>query len=281
MAILEHSGSSGHGEGDITQQLWSLITQLGEQLSQNQSMSVALYTLAGKVKHQTANLQTGFVLRRFNSDKTQEEYDAALEQMNTTMGAENQALANDNRQLSNLIKEYEQTLETLMSTFRTRAQSVQERELSLIRDFEAKLLAREEENGDRELQAHSAISVAIVRLSYLLRRLLRAQGGEDVDPPPSPADEAAEREPWTAAQAAHHALEREIELARLEKENEELRRMLGMLPSNPPTRSSSEHQPSFHHHQGQGSLAQGGAFQQHSHADKSSGVMSSGYGQTY
>jgi hypothetical protein len=105
--------------------------------------------------------------------------------------------------------------------------------LSLIRDFESKLLALEEQNAIAELQVDSAISVAFSRLSYLLRQLLRAQGGEDVDPPPSPIDEAAEREPWTAAQAADHALEREIELARLEKENEELRRMLGLLPAQP------------------------------------------------
>lgn len=44
MAILEG------GETDLTMQLWALITQLSEQLSQNQSMSVALYTMAGKVK---------------------------------------------------------------------------------------------------------------------------------------------------------------------------------------------------------------------------------------
>jgi len=248
-----------YGEGDLTHQLWSLITQLGEQLSQNQSMSVALYTLAGKVKHQTANLQTGFVLRRFNTDKTQEEYDAALDNMNATMGAENQALANDNKQLSNLIKEYEQTLETLMATFRTRAQSVQERELSLIRDFEAKLLAREEENAELELRVHSDISVAVARLSYLLRQLLRAQGGEDVDPPPSPADEAAEREPWTAAEAADHALEREIELARLEKENEELRRMLGLVPPCPPPGTSVGNAGS-RHQQTHGTDDQSGAF---------------------
>jgi len=42
----------------------------------------------------------------------------------------------------------------------------------------------------------------------------------------------AAREPWTApaVTGADHALEREIELARLEKENEELRRMLGIAP---------------------------------------------------
>lgn len=47
-----------------------------------------------------------------------EEYDAELEQMNQSMAAENQALAHDNKQLSGLIKEYESTLDTLMSACR-------------------------------------------------------------------------------------------------------------------------------------------------------------------
>jgi hypothetical protein len=103
------------------------------------------------------------------------------------------------------------------------------------------LLALEEQNASQELDGKSDISVAIARLSYIFRQLLRAQGGEDVDPPASPADEAAEREPWTAAKAADHALDREIELARLEKENEELRRMLGLLPATYHSSESSNY----------------------------------------
>lgn len=41
--------------------------------------------------------------------------------MNAQMSADNLALQNDNKQLSALIKEYEQTLESLMTTFRNRA----------------------------------------------------------------------------------------------------------------------------------------------------------------
>ena len=44
-----------------------------------------------------------------------EEYEAEVENMNTVMMAENQSLQHDNKQLNALIKEYEQTLETLMS----------------------------------------------------------------------------------------------------------------------------------------------------------------------
>jgi hypothetical protein len=44
MVILENSG-----EYDLMQ-LWAIITELGEQLSQNRSMSVSLGGLAGKIK---------------------------------------------------------------------------------------------------------------------------------------------------------------------------------------------------------------------------------------
>jgi len=50
-----------------------------------------------------------------------EDYDAELERMNTAMMAENQALQHDNKQLNTLIKEYETTLEVVMSLFRQRA----------------------------------------------------------------------------------------------------------------------------------------------------------------
>lgn len=44
--------------------------------------------------------------------------------MTNAIAAENQALQYDNKQLNLLIKEYEQTLETLMTTFRKRAVSL-------------------------------------------------------------------------------------------------------------------------------------------------------------
>lgn len=48
-------------------------------------------------------------------------YDAELEHMSTSLAAENQTLQHDNKQLGALIREYEQTLESVMSAFRRRA----------------------------------------------------------------------------------------------------------------------------------------------------------------
>ena len=53
-----------------------------------------------------------------------EEYDAELERMNVAMSTENQGLQYDNKQLNSLLKEYEQTLDSVMTTFRKRAVSL-------------------------------------------------------------------------------------------------------------------------------------------------------------
>lgn len=110
---------------------------------------------------------------------------------------------------------------------------MQERELSLIREYETKLLAREEENATQELSTSTALSESFARLSHLLRLILRSQAGEDVEPPTEPRnldDDEEDREPWATIDPSDYSMEREIELARLEKENEELRRMIGLLP---------------------------------------------------
>ncbi|KAJ7069900.1 hypothetical protein C8F01DRAFT_1016107 [Mycena amicta] len=242
MTILDNSD-------DALGKLWQLIQDLSDQLNQNRDVSAAIYHQAGGIKTQAIHAQTGFVLRRFNLDKPKDVYDAELERMNTSITAENVALQHDNKQLNALIREYEQTLETLMNTFRNRANDVQERELALSREYESQLLARQEECDSQDLNSSTIVYESLVRISYVLRQLLRIQGGEPPEPGPpalqaesdeprefsvddrEPWSTLAAREPWTSVDAAgaDHALEREIELARLEKENEELRRMLGTV----------------------------------------------------
>ena len=107
---------------------------------------------------------------------------------------------------------------------------MQERELSLIREYETKLLGLEEENSGQELKQSTETSESLRRIAHLLRQLLRSQGGEEV----CSAEVDEEWAPWkTIGQvSADYAMDREIELARLEKENEELKRMMGLLPAH-------------------------------------------------
>ncbi|KAI0081571.1 hypothetical protein K474DRAFT_1247431 [Panus rudis PR-1116 ss-1] len=248
MAVMESPS-----ENEIMR-IWNLLNEVSDQLSQNRSLSISLHSIAGSVKTQAIHNQTGFVLRRYNLDKSQEEYDAELERMNASMSAENQVLANDNKQLNALIKEYEETLQNIMATFRNRANEVQQRELAIIREYEEKLLVRETEELVKALEASTSQHDSLSRLGNTLRSMMRSLNGEDPEYLPedyqSPDDplnshypstlsltlptgvnsldlnesDVAERERQLAA--AEWALEREAELARLERENEHLRRLL-------------------------------------------------------
>lgn len=104
-------------ETDIMATLWAVITELSEQLNQNRALAVSLYAQASGIKTQAFHTQTGFVLRRFNLDKSKEEYEGELDRINSAMISENMSLQHDNKQLNGLIKEYEQTLDTLMSKY--------------------------------------------------------------------------------------------------------------------------------------------------------------------
>lgn len=226
------------GDSELVR-LLNIIQELSEQLSQNRSLASSLYTATGTVKTQAAHSQTGFVLRRFNLDKTKEAYDAELQRMNVSLASDNQTLQHDNKQLGILIREYEQTLENVMSAFRTRARDVQEHELAFIRDYESKLLKKESENLLRALTTSTSESVSLGRMSDALRRLMRLLNGEDVsshsgssspDGSSSPADGVFE---FDEGRRDDRALEQEIELARLQKENVILRRMLNLqLPES-------------------------------------------------
>lgn len=91
----------------------------------------------------------------------------------------------------------------------TRSQGdVQDSELKLIRTYESKLLEKEEENSRLELEDGIAFSDAIAKLSALLRAILKCQVGEGEE-----------------HDAQDRAMEREIELVRLQCENEHLRRL--------------------------------------------------------
>ncbi|KIM89386.1 hypothetical protein PILCRDRAFT_813313 [Piloderma croceum F 1598] len=225
--------------------LWGIISELSEQLSQNRSLAVSLYGQADSVNGQAVHGQTGFVLRRFNLDKPKDVYESELERMNVVMTEDNHALQQDNKQLNALIKEYEQTLETVMSAFRNRAREVQERELAVIREFESRILSLQDEDSAKRLAASTAQSESLARLSRSFRQFMRSVGGEEVDrPSPDDSPKTEDFESWSvASSSAELALERDCELARLEKENEELRRMLGMNMRDSRAQSSNANEP--------------------------------------
>lgn len=111
--------------------------------------------------------------------------------------------------------------------------AAQQHELTQTRHYETLLLARESSSMNSELSSNIQTNTSLQRLAQNLRLLLRSLAGEE-DPESAkeeddkPLEELADfigdetRDDW--------AVERESEIARLQKENEELRRMLGIDP---------------------------------------------------
>ncbi|KAG7452123.1 uncharacterized protein BT62DRAFT_926343 [Guyanagaster necrorhizus] len=239
--------------------VWQLVHELSEQLAHNQKLTATLQSQARSLQTQAAHNSTGFVLRRFNTDITKEVFESELERMNAQIIIENQTHLHENKQLSMLLKEYEGTMDTVMTKFRNHALAAQQHELTLTRHYEALLMARENQTLSADLSSSTNMSRSLERLSHNLRNLLRSMAGENPDAEPhhlrsqseveyedgssnmlidpvelqSLLDALDEHASYTNASGREDwAMERECEIARLERENSELRKMLGIDASS-------------------------------------------------
>ncbi|RDB28463.1 hypothetical protein Hypma_016033 [Hypsizygus marmoreus] len=227
--------------------VWQLVYDLSEQLAHNQKLTNTLQVQAGSLKTRAAHAGTGFALRRFNTDITKETFESELERMNAGIIIENQILLQENKQLSLLLKEYESTMETIMSKFRNYALAAQQHELTLTRHYESLLHRRESQSQSSDLTSSTETTQSLHRLSHHLRGLLRSLAGETPDPSDPIFDGTLDPDydagsPVALEELEHlldvlaggeegegqsdWAMQREAEIARLERENEELRRLL-------------------------------------------------------
>jgi hypothetical protein len=136
--------------------LWQLVHELSEQLAHNQKISLTLQAQADELKVRTLtgapvslNLALGrinhfiaeMVFRFVDTIQTSQRvcsvhrndscllitsllpeiFESEIERANAQIFIENQTLLHENKQLSVLLKEYEGTMETIMSKFRSHA----------------------------------------------------------------------------------------------------------------------------------------------------------------
>ncbi|WFD35240.1 hypothetical protein MCUN1_002091 [Malassezia cuniculi] len=203
--------------GEADEQLWGLILELSAQLSANQktceSIRSELNQMQGKVMHAT----TGYALRRFNVDLSQETFTTQLERLNAQLVIENQTLAHEARQLGALLRETENTLETVMAKFRAFSHATQRYGLELNAYYEQRLGDEAAKRDSLELSGEEQRNDAIKRLGDLVQRTLGVLDSEDGD-----------------------ELDGATELERLRVENGMLRGLLDMqrsmsLPEEPAT----------------------------------------------
>ncbi|KAG6915258.1 hypothetical protein DXG01_012443 [Tephrocybe rancida] len=243
--------SSGDMDSDILR-LWQLVHELSDQLALNQKFTAALQAQAGTLKVQAAHAGSGFALRRYNTDISKEAFESELERTSAQTIIENQTLLYENKQLSLLLKEYEGTMETIMSKFRNHALAAQRHELTLTRHYEMLLQTRETHSMSSDLLTSTETAHVLQRLSHHLRGLLRSLSGAppdpkdplyddpEHDPEHDPSSDSDSESPAPVGVPELEALldaldpdfdwasDREAEILRLEAENKELRRMLGI-----------------------------------------------------
>jgi uncharacterized coiled-coil protein SlyX len=106
-------------EGEELQRLWALVSELSNQLSANRQLCLSLQAQADELKGQALHTGTGYTLRRFNLDISREKFDSELEKLNSQLVMENQSLSHENKQMNLLLREYENTLESVMAKFRS------------------------------------------------------------------------------------------------------------------------------------------------------------------
>ncbi|ODN74481.1 hypothetical protein L202_06865 [Cryptococcus amylolentus CBS 6039] len=159
--------------------LWSLVGELSEQLSNNRALVTQLKARADNIQGQAVHAGTGFPLRRFNVDISAEKFQTELEAFSSHLVLENQQLQHENKQLNALLKEYEQTLETVMSKFRGVAHTSQQHDLSLHSYYTHLLQTLQTAHSSAQLHDSTSLSLLLNRLSTLLRSALRSMQGED------------------------------------------------------------------------------------------------------
>ncbi|EIW64041.1 uncharacterized protein TRAVEDRAFT_138454 [Trametes versicolor FP-101664 SS1] len=220
-------------DGDLMR-AWTILNELSEQNAMNQRLAVTLAEQAHSLKNEAKTLATGITLRRVNTDISKETFESELERQNAHIIIENHTLLQENKQFSALLEEYEQTMETVMSKFRAHSSAAQQHELSLTRHYEALMQSLDSSLASTDLSHNTTTTLSLHRLAQTLRVLLQSLNGEpsELHPPPDEPTSAiaAPSDPLATLLDARDdwALERETEISRLERENEELRRALGI-----------------------------------------------------
>ncbi|CAG7847791.1 SubName: Full=Uncharacterized protein {ECO:0000313/EMBL:CCA71184.1} [Serendipita indica DSM 11827] len=236
--------------------IWLLVSELSEQLNQNNRVAADLQAQIHTLKEQADATSKSTKLSRYNTDISNELFHSELERSTVAQIIENQGLLQENRQLTALMTEYEQTLETIMTKFRHYTAPAIEKEVALRRHYEGILAASEDQQSTQTYNLH-ALSQSLQQLQVLLQMALKNEQGvglDSLDEISSLQANSLEIEPASATamdttsnelpeEGVNWAVEREVEIARLEKENEELRRQLGILEGPDDKESEREMSP--------------------------------------
>ncbi|KAH9065889.1 hypothetical protein EDB87DRAFT_1554865, partial [Lactarius vividus] len=164
-------------EGDFIFRAWQIISDISDQLAHNQKFASSLLSQAESLKVRPPHLsRSESTLRRFNVDISKEALESELERTNAQIIIENHTLQQENKQLGLLLKEYEQTVETIMTKFRSHTVAAQQHQASLTEYYD--LLLAHEPPPPAEPANNPALNIALHRLNRALQAALHSIGGD-------------------------------------------------------------------------------------------------------
>ncbi|KAH8997446.1 hypothetical protein EDB92DRAFT_1813876 [Lactarius akahatsu] len=168
-------------EGDFIFRAWQIISDISDQLAHNQKFASSLLSQAESLKADAGSLKSESTLRRFNVDISKDAFlaealESELERSNAQIIIENHTLQQENKQLSLLLKEYEQTVETIMTKFRSHTVAAQQHQVSLTEYYD--LLLAHEPPPPAEPANNPTLNIALHRLNRALQAALHSIGGD-------------------------------------------------------------------------------------------------------
>ncbi|KAH9982739.1 hypothetical protein BGW80DRAFT_43637 [Lactifluus volemus] len=165
-------------EGDFFLRAWQIINEISDQLAHNQKFTSSLLSQAETLQAEAGNVKLDFTLKRFNVDISKESLESELERTNAQIIIENHALQQENKQLSLLLKEYEQTMDTIMMKFRSHTQdAARHHQVTLTEHYE--ILLAHEPSLSSQLATDPALNTSLHRLHRVLQAALLCITGHD------------------------------------------------------------------------------------------------------
>ncbi|KAG9298760.1 hypothetical protein G9A89_012828 [Geosiphon pyriformis] len=149
---------------------WQLVSELCSQLANNRNQIQSLEQQVTELQNR-ANEFTGPLIRASIRAPPFESGSSEIERQNLRLIYENQQLNEENAALSLLVKEYETTLQVVMSKFRIQAHEIQQSKLQMQREYEIMLEEETQKTSkasleNAELHSHLSIIGTLVRQAY-------------------------------------------------------------------------------------------------------------------
>lgn len=203
MRIIRRMINNSDTNTNQVKELVELIGRLSVELSNNRQLSKSLESQVDQLKDQVVHTVSGFTLRRYNTDISTEQFEFECEKFNAELIKENQLLQLDNKQLTSLVKEFEQVIHIIMDKFRQESYSTQVHELNLIKHFETIIGENFDNFSKNEINKEIDYNNLFNKLSNLLINSIRSL--DDVE-----------------------LSDKDVQIIQLENENKLLRDLLGL-----------------------------------------------------